>query len=72
MGRDKVREARVVGGEGRGQVDFLEEAVPGLGLGGLRRREGGGRNSRQRQEQAQRLSAGQQRKESERVSRAAC
>ena len=24
---------------GGGQVDFLEEAVPGLGLGGLRRRE---------------------------------
>lgn len=39
LGRDKVRRAGVVGGEGRGQVDFLEEAVPGLGLGGLRRRE---------------------------------
>lgn len=31
--------AGVVGGEGGGLVDFLEEAVPELGLGGLRRRE---------------------------------
>lgn len=31
----------VVRGEGGGPVDFLEEVVSGLGLGGLRRREEG-------------------------------
>ena len=40
MGRVKVHRAGVVvGGEGGDQVDFLEEVVSGLGLGGLRRRE---------------------------------
>lgn len=39
MGRDKLWRAGVVEGEGGGLVDFLEEAVPELGLEGPRRRE---------------------------------
>lgn len=60
LGRDKVwRAGVVVGGEGGGQVDFLEEVVSGLGLGGLRRREEEGKKVKAEQEQAQRLSRGQ-------------